>query len=119
MPLSAPLCCRLEGGYSPRRWWNYLRRQLYVLDTYANPHNRRTNHTLALFHSYAAWGVVLPTVTGGWVGGWVAAVCVCRCVAGTRLHCRLLVGVLSQCLQLWCPTACGALPLCYGRRPTF
>ena len=39
-----PSCCaalgaararrRLEGRYSWRRWWNYLRRQLYVMDTY-------------------------------------------------------------------------------------
>lgn len=33
--------CRLDGAYSPRRWWNYLRRQLYVMDTYSNPHNRQ------------------------------------------------------------------------------
>jgi hypothetical protein len=57
-------CCRIEGSYSPRRYWNYLRRQLYVMDTYANPHNRATNHGLAAFHAFASWGVVLPATTG-------------------------------------------------------
>lgn len=36
----APLPARLDGCYPPRRWWNYLRRQLYVMDTYSNAHNR-------------------------------------------------------------------------------
>lgn len=31
---------RLDGAYSLRRWWNYMRRQLFVMDTYSNPHNR-------------------------------------------------------------------------------
>lgn len=53
----------LDGSYPPRRWWNYLRRQLYVMDTYSNTHNRRTNHGLAALHSYASWGVVLPATT--------------------------------------------------------
>jgi hypothetical protein len=68
MPARPPACPlhsrRIDGAYPLRRWWNYLRRQLYVMDTYSNAHNRRTNHTLALFHSYASWGVVLPATTG-------------------------------------------------------
>ena len=67
-PARPPACPlhsrRIDGAYPLRRWWNYLRRQLYVMDTYSNAHNRRTNHTLALFHSYASWGVVLPATTG-------------------------------------------------------
>lgn len=28
-PIAHPTsACRLDGNYSPRRWWNYLRRQL-------------------------------------------------------------------------------------------
>lgn len=53
----------LEGSYSLRRYWNYLRRQLFVLDTYTSPHNRRTNHALAALHCYGSWGFVLPVVT--------------------------------------------------------
>ena len=30
----------------------------------SNKHNRRTNHSLAAFHSYASWGVVAPAVAG-------------------------------------------------------
>ncbi len=31
---------RLDKQYTWRQYWNYLRRQLYVLDTYVTPHNR-------------------------------------------------------------------------------
>ena len=40
-PAEALFPSRLEGPWSCGRWWNYLRRQLYVLDTYMFPHNRR------------------------------------------------------------------------------
>ncbi|KAI3425799.1 hypothetical protein D9Q98_007774 [Chlorella vulgaris] len=53
----------IEGDYPVRRYWNYLRRQLYVMDTYSNAHNRRTNHGLAAFHAFASWSVVLPATT--------------------------------------------------------
>ncbi|GAB4823475.1 hypothetical protein N2152v2_010521 [Parachlorella kessleri] len=53
----------VDGDYTPRRWWNYLRRQLYVLDTYSNAHNRRTNHIMALLHCYGSWGWVIPATT--------------------------------------------------------
>lgn len=53
----------LEGSWTLRRWWNYLRRQLVVLDTYSNEHNRRTNHTMAVAHCWASLGVVLPLTT--------------------------------------------------------
>lgn len=53
LPLSlrpaAPILCpaeavfpnQLSGRTGRRDWWNYLHRQLYVLDTYMFPHNRR------------------------------------------------------------------------------
>jgi hypothetical protein len=31
-----------------------------VLDTYANDHARRTNHTMAALHCYASWGFAAP-----------------------------------------------------------
>jgi hypothetical protein len=37
-----------------RRYWNYLRRQLYVLDTYHSRHNKTLNHTMMLLHSYGS-----------------------------------------------------------------
>jgi hypothetical protein len=36
------------------QYWNYLRRQLFVLDTYYNEANRMANHTLMLLHSYGS-----------------------------------------------------------------
>ena len=45
-------------------YWNYLRRQLFVMDTYASAHNRRVNHTMLTLHAYLSWAVVLPLLTG-------------------------------------------------------
>lgn len=47
----------------PRQYWNYLRRQLFVLDTYSNDHNRRTNHIMALLHCYGSWSFTIPAAT--------------------------------------------------------
>jgi hypothetical protein len=45
-------------------YWNYLRRQLFVMDTYASAHNRRVNHTMLALHAYLSWAVVMPLLTG-------------------------------------------------------
>lgn len=41
----------LDRDTSWRQFWNYMRRQIYVLDTYSGLHNRRVNHGMmvALF----------------------------------------------------------------------
>jgi hypothetical protein len=46
-----------------RRYWNYLRRQLYVLDTYNSRHNKTLNHTLMLVHSYGSAVFTAAVVT--------------------------------------------------------
>ncbi|KAF5834628.1 nucleotide-diphospho-sugar transferase [Dunaliella salina] len=43
---------RLEKDVSWRKYWSYLRRQLFVLDTYANRHNRLVNYTMAAMSTY-------------------------------------------------------------------
>ena len=52
----------------PRRfgwgaYWNYLRRQIYVLDTYDTDHCRRLNHGLLAAHTWASTcvGLALPS----------------------------------------------------------
>ncbi|KAK9803983.1 hypothetical protein WJX72_010372 [[Myrmecia] bisecta] len=55
----------LEGECGLRRYWNYLRRQLYVMDTYASPLNRRINHSMMVVHAYLSWAFVLPATTAG------------------------------------------------------
>ncbi len=45
-------------------WLNYLHRQLFVLDTYTNDHNRKTNHTMMVLHSLLSWLLVLPSLAG-------------------------------------------------------
>ncbi|KAK9864087.1 hypothetical protein WJX84_002864 [Apatococcus fuscideae] len=62
-PSSAIFPQHLQGPTTIGQWWNYLRRQLYVLDTYASDKNRRTNHTMMLLHSWLSWGLVLPMTT--------------------------------------------------------
>ncbi len=49
-----------------RAWLNYLHRQLFVLDTYTNRHNRATNHTMMALHSGLSWLLVLPSLAGRW-----------------------------------------------------
>lgn len=44
-------------------YWNYLRRQLYVLDTYSDFHNKITNHSLVCLFIYGSVGFVGPTIT--------------------------------------------------------
>ena len=63
-PSSALFPQLLGGALSLRRYWNYLRRQLYVMDTYSSAHNRRVNHGMLLLHPLLSWGFVIPTVTG-------------------------------------------------------
>lgn len=43
-----------------KKYWNYLRRQLYVLDTYSSTSNRITNYSLAALHCYGSWGYCIP-----------------------------------------------------------
>lgn len=62
-PSGASFPQRLEARYSWRQYWNYLRRQLYVMDTYATKSNKRINHSLMLIHSYLSWAIVLPATT--------------------------------------------------------
>ncbi|KAI8469454.1 MAG: hypothetical protein J3K34DRAFT_522121 [Monoraphidium minutum] len=49
----------LGGGGGWRGYWNYLRRQLFVLDTYRGAHNRRLNYTLMAAHSWASFAVAV------------------------------------------------------------
>jgi hypothetical protein len=54
----------LEEDYSWGQYWNYLRRQVYVMDTYCSPLNRQINHTMMLLHSYLSLAFVMPAITG-------------------------------------------------------
>ena len=64
-PPSAIFPQPLEGDVSWGRYWNYLRRQLFVMDTYVSAHNRRVNHCMLLLHPLLSWGFVIPTGAGG------------------------------------------------------
>ena len=55
---------RLDAQLTWRQYFNYLHRQLYVLDTYATNHNRRVNHSMMLLHAWASSAAVLPTLLG-------------------------------------------------------
>ena len=51
-PFEAVFPQRLDASLTIPRWWNYLRRQLFVMDTYANDWNRRVNHGMLFVLSY-------------------------------------------------------------------
>ena len=57
--------CRLEPSCGARQFWNYQRRQLYVMDTYCNAHNRRLNHIMLALHCYLSWAFIIALVLTG------------------------------------------------------
>lgn len=54
----------LAAGPSWGAYWNYLRRQLYVMDTWAGTHNRRLNHGMLALHCWLSWALVGPALAG-------------------------------------------------------
>jgi len=70
---TSPAPRRLDGAYTLGRYWNYLRRQLYVMDTYACAAAARTNHTMLALHSYLSWAFVAPALLAGLRGATQAA----------------------------------------------
>jgi hypothetical protein len=61
------------------QYWDYLRRQLYVLDTYSSAHNRRLNHLMALVQcgvglALAAALLLATATTSALLFSWAAAV---------------------------------------------
>jgi len=47
-PTTAVFPSYMPDAASFGAWWNYMRRQMFVLDTYADAHNRAVNHALLL-----------------------------------------------------------------------
>lgn len=42
------------------RYWNYLRKQTFVLESYVTRVNQVMNRGMFAFHCYASWGFVAP-----------------------------------------------------------
>ena len=57
---------RLDKDCSLGKFWNYLRRQLCVMDTYASEFNRRLNHGMLALHCYLSWALVAPAAITAW-----------------------------------------------------
>ena len=51
-PFEAVFPQRLDPSQTAAQWWNYVRRQLFVMDTYANAWNRRVNHGMLFVLTY-------------------------------------------------------------------
>eukprot|EP00271_Cylindrocystis_brebissonii_P005047 TRINITY_DN16998_c0_g1_i1.p1 TRINITY_DN16998_c0_g1~~TRINITY_DN16998_c0_g1_i1.p1 ORF type:complete len:532 (-),score=41.96 TRINITY_DN16998_c0_g1_i1:239-1717(-) len=51
---------RMSGEWSFRRYWNYVRRQMFALTTYCSWYSYRTNRMGLLSYVYLAWACVLP-----------------------------------------------------------
>ncbi|XP_022882486.1 uncharacterized protein LOC111399416 isoform X1 [Olea europaea var. sylvestris] len=56
-----PLATDLNFG----RYWNYLRKQTFVLESYATPVNWIMNRALFSTHCYLSWGFVMPYIMAG------------------------------------------------------
>ena len=55
---------RLDPSCSWQTFWNFLHRQMYVLDTYITRKNKRINHALAAAHFIVSCALALPIPTG-------------------------------------------------------
>lgn len=56
-----PLATDLNFG----RYWNYLRKQTFVLESYATQVNWIMNRALFSVHCYLSWGFVMPYIMAG------------------------------------------------------
>ncbi|KAK4774156.1 hypothetical protein SAY87_029175 [Trapa incisa] len=50
----------LASDLSFSRYWNYLSKQTFVLESYTTKVNRMMNRALFIFHCYLSWGFVAP-----------------------------------------------------------
>eukprot|EP00898_Chlorokybus_atmophyticus_P006719 jgi/Chlat1/7048/Chrsp56S00528 len=66
-PAQALFPQQLESGSTMHGYWNYLRRQLVVMDTYSSAHNRHVNHALLASHCYLSWALVLAILLSCYV----------------------------------------------------
>lgn len=64
----------LASDLSFSRYWNYLRKQTFVLESYTTKVNKMMNRGLFLFHCYVSWGFVAPYIMSGFH---VAAAVIC------------------------------------------
>ncbi|GMH45669.1 hypothetical protein BSKO_13632 [Bryopsis sp. KO-2023] len=66
VPTEAVFPQRLESTPSWNNYWNYLRRQLYVCDTYASIRNKRINHTMVAVHVVSSIAFTTLMLGGIW-----------------------------------------------------
>jgi hypothetical protein len=55
----------LDETQTLRQWWNYVRRQLFVMDTYANEWNRNVNHGMLFVLTYLSLATTVALVACG------------------------------------------------------
>ena len=55
-------------GITWGQWWNYLRRQLFVMDTYSSPANARLNHAMLALHAYLSSALLAAFLLGAGFG---------------------------------------------------
>ncbi|CAI5515271.1 unnamed protein product [Closterium sp. Naga37s-1] len=53
---------RMSGAWTFRRYWNYVRRQIFALTTYCSSYAYRTNHVGWFFYTYASLAVTIPLI---------------------------------------------------------
>ena len=65
---------KMSGGWTFRRYWNYVRRQIFALLTYCSAYAYRTNRMGWVVYMYLSWALLLPLVPSLWeLATWMAS----------------------------------------------
>ncbi|GAB2265608.1 hypothetical protein Dimus_000648 [Dionaea muscipula] len=93
-----PLASDLNFG----RYWNYLRKQTFVLESYISKVNWIMNRALFSSHCYLSWGFVMPYIMA-----------MTHIAAAVRFHSKVEEGVFSSggLLLAGCLTVCTVVEL--------
>ena len=75
----------MPASQSLVQWWNYLRRQLFVMDTYVTFHNRLVNHGMLLAISYLSVAAISALAFCALNLAWWGASAVSAAAAGERV----------------------------------
>eukprot|EP00892_Ulva_mutabilis_P006895 jgi/Ulvmu1/4578/UM002_0307.1 len=115
-PPSAVFLQCVDASTSLADCWNYIRRQMFVLDTYANSHNRVLNHLLmcvsamdAVLTACSALVIIVRCA--------MAAACSLKHLASALMLRRLVVGstaAVLECTMASFDVSAGAMLLMFG-----
>ncbi|GBF99914.1 hypothetical protein Rsub_12822 [Raphidocelis subcapitata] len=106
-------------------YWNYLRRQIWVLDTYGDDHCRRLHHAALAVHTAASAVLAVSLVAASWQlacamapalgAAAAAALAAAQAHGGANGELRTLLAPLASLLAPAAPAAAVPLPWAWAR----